>query len=51
MNAVTSVLSDLQKRPETRLRGGVLTLLGMKAGVSGDIDGSAVSSRDSTDVL
>ena len=38
MNAVTSMLSDLQKHPETRLQGGVLTLLGMKAGMSGDID-------------
>ena len=38
MNAVTSMLSDLQKHSETRLQGGVLTLLGMKASMSGDID-------------
>ena len=39
MNAVTAMLSDLQKHPETRLDdGGMLTLLGMRAILSGDIE-------------
>ncbi len=34
--AVTSMLSDLNKHPETSLTGGVLTMLGLKAIQSGD---------------
>lgn len=34
--AVTSMLSDLNKHPETSLKGGVLTMLGLKAAQSGD---------------
>jgi len=36
VNAVTSMLSDMNKHPETRLESGTLAMLGMVAIQSGD---------------
>lgn len=36
MNAITSMMSDMQKHPETKFDSPVLNMLGMKAAASGD---------------
>ena len=36
-NAVTSMLSDLNKHEETQMNSPTLTMLGMQTGMSGDI--------------
>ena len=39
-NAVTSMLSDLQKHPETKLAGGALAQLGMMIMIQDDLPGA-----------
>ena len=38
-NAVTSMMSDIQKHPETEVRG-ILALLGVQTAANGDLEGA-----------